>query len=160
MAQKNRGAPRRRPHLSTQEKWQRIFMTALAETSNVTAAASRAHVSVSWIYKLRRRDADFARRWFAALCEGYDNLEMELLGRLREGQTGESAGRKYENGLALRLLAAHRADAARGRALRDDADEQTVLDSIDALIDAMRQRSAASAVVLLEDKSDGHDEGE
>jgi transcriptional antiterminator Rof (Rho-off) len=34
------------------------------------------------VYDTRRNNA-FARKWQAALCEGYDNLEMELLYRLR-----------------------------------------------------------------------------
>lgn len=151
--------PRRR-HLSTQEKWQRIFMVTLAETSNVTAAAHRACISLSRVYKLRRQDPDFARRWFDALCEGYDNLELELLCRLRSGKVADEDGAKYDNAMALRLLAAHRADAARGRALRDEADEQAVLESIDAMIDAMRQRTAASAGLLLKDMSgNGHEDG-
>ena len=159
MARSTAAAKPRGRHLSTREKWQRIFMASLAETSNVTAAAGRACVSVSWVYKLRRQDPDFARRWYAALCEGYDNLEMELLCRLRGGRTSDEAGKAYDNAMALRLLTAHRADAARGRALRDDADEQTVLASIDAMIDTMRERTAASAI-LLEDRSGGRDEDE
>jgi hypothetical protein len=160
MPRSNTGAKPRGRHLSTREKWQRLFMRTLAETSNVAAAAERACVSVSWVYKLRRQDSDFARRWFAALCEGYENLEMELLYRLRNGKTTDEAGNKYDNAMALRLLTAHRADAARGRALREDADEQAVLDSIDAMIDAMRERSAASAALLLEDALGGGDEHE
>jgi hypothetical protein len=157
MTRSNAGAkPRRR--LSTQEKWQRIFMATLAETSNVTAAASQACVSVSWVYKRRRQEPDFARCWFAALCEGYDNLEMELLGRLRSGKTADEDGNKYDNALALRLLTAHRADAARARARRDDTDEQAVLESIDAMIEAMRTRAAANAALLQEATSDEDDD--
>lgn len=154
MTQAKKGAKPRRRRFSTPEKWKRIFMTTLAETSNVTAAASRARVSMGWVYKLRRQDEDFARRWFAALCEGYENLEIELLCRLRSGKTSDEEGNRYDNATALRLLTAHRADAARGRALRDETDEQAVLESIDAMIDAMRQRSAANAK-LLQDSSSG-----
>jgi hypothetical protein len=159
MTRSNTGAKPRRRHLSTQEKWQRIFLATLADTSNVTAAADRAQVSVSWVYKLRRENAGFAGRWLAALCEGYDNLEMELLHRLRSGRTTDDDGNKYDNAMALRLLTAHRAAAARARALRDDTDEQAVLESIDAMIDTMRRRTAAS-LLLLEDRSGQGNEDE
>lgn len=142
----------RRKHLSTRAKWQRAFLAALAETSNVKLAASRAYVSVSQIYKVRRQDPDFARGWFAALCEGYENLEMELLCRLRADGTG-AAGSRRDDTIALRLLTAHRTDAARGRALRDVDDEQAVLESIDRMIDTMCERHAASEALLLEDLS-------
>ena len=160
MARSKAAAKSRGRHMSTQEKWQRLFMATLAETSNVTAAAARACVSVSWVYKLRRQNADFARRWFVALCEGYDNLEIELLCRLRSGKATDEEGNKYDNAMALRLLTAHRAEAARSRALRDDADEQAVLESIDAMIDGMRERAAASALLLAENIADDGNEGE
>ena len=67
------------------------FLELLAETSNVTAAATAASLSTGTIYRLRREDPAFARRWFAALAEGYDNLEMELLGPLRAGDSESAA---------------------------------------------------------------------
>ena len=50
--------------------WMREFLSALAETSNVTASALQARITQSHVYKTRRSDPDFARRWQAALCEG------------------------------------------------------------------------------------------
>lgn len=135
------GAPR---------NWRETFLATLAETSNVSASAERADISLSWAYKTRREDAEFARRWFVALCEGYDNLEMDLLHRLRTGETKDSEGRKFDNTTSLRLLMAHRESAARERALADNRDEQEVLDSIDAMIDEMRCRAAANARALAE----------
>ena len=75
-----------------------------------------------------------------------------MLHRLR---TGES-DRKYDNATAIRLLAAHRETIARERARRDNRDEQAVLDSIDAMIDQMRERAAANAALLAEE-GDDHD---
>ena len=62
--------------------WQPAFLLALAETSNVSAAASAAGVQPSYPYKVKRDDNRFAQAWREALCEGYDNLELELLHRL------------------------------------------------------------------------------
>jgi hypothetical protein len=54
--------------------------------SNVAAAARKAKIDTSAAYQRRRNDAEFNRKWQIALCEGYDNLEMELLHRLRTGE--------------------------------------------------------------------------
>jgi hypothetical protein len=137
--------------------WRVYFLAALAETSNVTAACATSGASPSRAYKVRREDPAFARAWRDALFEGYENLEMEVLHRLRSGE----ADRKYDNANAIRLLAAHRETIARERARRDNRDEQAVLDSIDAMIDEMRERSAANAALLAEDDDgDGADHGE
>ena len=147
--------------------WRKAFLTALAKTSNVTAAAQQACISPSWVYRLRREDPDFAAEWLRALCEGYDHLEMELLCRLRAGESrdgknvgakndrakNDGVGAKYDNAAAIRLLALHRANAERGRALRENDDEQAVLDSIDAMIRDMRERAAANAAILAEDEA-------
>ena len=127
-------------------RWTRLFIARLAETSNVSAAARKAGVSTSTAYELRRHDAVFAKRWFEALCEGYDNLELELLARLRLGEvrptgTVRAKARSFDNATALRLLTAHRESVARTRALRDDDDADTVLASINAKLDRMRERA-------------------
>lgn len=143
------------------KNWKQTFLAALADSSNVTASAKRAGTSLSWVYKTRREDAAFARKWLSALCEGYDNLEMDLLCRLRSGESKDAAGNKHDNAMAIRLLTLHRADAARGRALRESDEEQAVLESIDAMIDAMRKRAAANAQLLLcdERREDGDEPG-
>lgn len=140
--------------------WRTTFIETLAETSNVSASAARAGVPIRTIYKLRREDPAFRALWQAALHEGYDNLEMELLGHLRDPA---ATARKIDVTAALRLLAAHRETVARERALREDDDEQAVLESIDRFIDDMRQRRAANAAILAEqengaqESSDGAD---
>lgn len=130
--------------------WRANFFDALVETSNVSASAARAGVPLSTVYKLRRRDAAFAARWREALHEGYDNLEMELLGHLRDPRPT----RKMDAAAALRLLVAHRETVARERALREDDDEQAVLDSIDRFIEDMRQRRLANDAILAETEAD------
>lgn len=126
--------------------WRTVFLESLAETSNVSLSAIRANVPLRTVYRARRGDPAFAARWREALHEGYDNLEMEVLGHLRD----PAPERKMDVAAALRLLAAHRETVTRERALREDDDEQEVLDSIDRFIEEMRERRAANAAILNE----------
>ncbi|WP_305097380.1 hypothetical protein [Croceibacterium aestuarii] len=143
-----RSKPRRkahtkiRPEQKTGEKpklnrhWRRLFLDTLADTSNVTAAARMAGINPARAYKVRRSEAEFARQWTAALIEGYENLELETLNRLRHGT--DSAGPRFDVGAALRLLTLHRASIVRERARDDDADEEAVLADLNARLEAMR----------------------
>ncbi len=128
------------------------FLDELAETSNVAAAAAVADLPVSRIYRLRRSDADFARRWYAALAEGYDNLEMELLAHLRSGSEGgapsPSGKGKFDTAAALRCLTAHRESVAREKGRRTLAEEAATIASINAKIDAMRARAQQSDAAI------------
>lgn len=145
-------SPRTRPN---RVQWMPKFLAALAETSNVTAAADFARVTTAHVYKLRREDAEFARKWQGALCEGYDNLEFELLARLRGGIVGDGDGRKFDNAVALRLLTAHRDSVTRERALRDNESAAQIVESINAKLEAMRERAmAAGRDVWAEDGDD------
>ena len=132
--------------------WRDRFLASLAETSNVTAACAEAGIDSSDAYKLRRSDSEFRAAWRGALLEGYDNLELETLGRLREGEL-RSDERKFDIANALRLLKAHAEAVAAERARREDCDEQDLLDSLDRKIEAMRRRAAAGVAMLAE--SDG-----
>ena len=132
--------------------WRTAFLEALAETSNVTASAVRANVPLRTVYKVRRADAAFAAEWQLALHEGYDMLEMALLGYLRD----PDPKRKMDVAAALRLLAAHRETVERRRALSAEDDEQATLDSIDRFFEDMRQRRLANGTVLSEaERGDG-----
>jgi hypothetical protein len=131
--------------------WRSQFFDALAETSNVSVAVARARVTPRTVYKLRREDPAFSGRWLAALHEGYDFLEMELLGYLRDPRPR----RKMDVAAALRLLAAHRATVERLRALTAEEDEQATLESIDRFIEEMRRRRAANTAILDEAQA-GH----
>jgi hypothetical protein len=124
--------------------WRTYFLAALTDTSNVTAAAAQAGVAPSRAYKVRREDPEFAAKWRAALCDGYQNLEMEVLGFLRD----KAPERKMDIAGAIRLLSLHRDTVARERIDSDRRDEREVYDSIDALIDEMRERAAANAAIL------------
>jgi shikimate kinase len=129
--------------------WSRAFLSALAESCNVAEAARKAGITTTLAYDTRRNNAAFARKWQAALCEGYDNLEMELLHRLRSGELKPTPARKtalrsFDNANALRLLAAHREAAARQRAIRDNDDAAAVLEGLNTKLERMRERVLAA----------------
>ena len=67
------------------EGWRGVFLTALRETGNVSAAARRAGTSRSVCYGRRRRDSGFAAAWEDALEEAADRLEMEAFRRAVDG---------------------------------------------------------------------------
>jgi predicted DNA-binding protein len=143
--------PARKParRASPLPKWMKPFLAALADTSNVTAAARKAGVTTSVVYERRRADHEFNRRWQVALCEGYDNLEMELLHRLRSGEVkpataARKGARSFDNATAFRLLSAHRESATRTKALRDNVDAATIRASIDRKVAEMRDRVLAA----------------
>ena len=131
--------------------WQKLFINHLCETSNVKAAAEAAGVSQSHVYKQRRDDPDFAAQWYAALAEGYDNLEMELLGRLREGRLedtdADGTKRKFDIGTAFRCLSAHRESVGRERGRARLEDELATMKAINAKIDAIRSREEKAAEI-------------
>ena len=125
--------------------WAKAFLSELAATSNVSAAARKVKIATGTAYDARRANPEFNRRWQQSLCEGYEHLEMELLHRLRNGEvkpaTGAKRGvRQYDNATAFRLLAAHRDSAARQKAIRGNQDTATIILSINAKLDLMRER--------------------
>ncbi|WP_423141028.1 hypothetical protein ACOYW6_09200 [Parablastomonas sp. CN1-191] len=126
------------------KNWPDIFINHLAETSNIKASADAASVSQSLVYKKRRDDPAFAQRWYAALAEGYDTLEMELLERLRTGrledELEDGTRRKFDIGTAFKCITAHRETVMREKSRRSLADEVTTIQSINAKIDRLRER--------------------
>ena len=122
-------------------KWRTLFLDALAETSNVSRAAEIAGVSPSRAYKVRREEEPFARQWHAAVIEGYEHLELELLARLRSGEGKD--GPKHDNGSALRLLALHKDTMAQEHARRRNLDLVSARALIEQKLEELRQRVLA-----------------
>ena len=140
-------------------KWSRAFLSELAATSNVSAAARKAGIGTTTAYDARRSNPEFDRKWNQALCEGYDHLEMELLHRLRSGELKPPAGSKrgaraFDNATAFRLLSIHRDSAAKQRAIRDNEDTDAILASIDAKLERMRQRWLAAQTGNADDRGE------
>lgn len=152
------------------KNWQDLFIAALAESSNVKAAADAASVSQTLVYKKRRTDAVFAMRWYEALAEGYDRLEMDLLERLRTGRLEDidedGNRRKFDVSTAFRCIAAHRDTVAREKGRKALSDEIVTMKAINAKIDEMRRKeeaalardAAARGVTLLQDNGVRDDE--
>ena len=148
MNQPKRGARKRVVSRPAAPDWKPAFLAALAETSNVARAARQAGTNTSTVYETRRRSRDFARKWQAALCEGYDNLEMDLLCRLREGEIKRAPGAKtgvrtYDNATAFRLLMAHREAVAREKGHRANVSAAEVRAVLDRKIAALRAQVIA-----------------
>lgn len=118
--------------------WRTAFLAALAESSNVKQSALEAGVDPSTAYKLRRNDPEFARLWLEALWEGYLHLEMEVLRRLRASDLQTDAAGKFDFANAIRLLNAHRENAARAQAEQRNVSAAEVRASIDRKIEAIR----------------------
>lgn len=135
-----------RPSLKSGEKaslnrhWRADFLDSLAETSNVSEAARRAGINPARAYKVRREEADFARSWMRALWEGYVHLEFEVLRRLREGDLQTAAGEKYDFANAIRLLTAHRDNAARVQAEQRNVSAAEIRASIDRKVEEIRMK--------------------
>jgi hypothetical protein len=125
------------------QNWRAEFLAKLAETSNVSRACEHAGVSPSTVYDLRRRDTSFAGRWLDALCEGYDNLEMEMLYHLRNGESPEPGAARFNFAVALRMLLAHRDSVSREKARRVHVTVAEVRASIDRKVAEMRERVLA-----------------
>ena len=153
-ARKRRGpAGGKKARTKPPKDWKHRFLARLAETSNVSAASDFAGIDSSLAYKTRRNEPSFNASWRGALLEGYENLELETLCRLREGEL-RSDERKFDIANALRLLKAHAEAVAAERARREDRDEEDILESLDRKIEAMRERAAANAAAAAELEDD------
>ncbi len=100
------------------------------------------HVKPHALIGLAGAGPSFDQDIIEALCEGYDLLELELLHRLRFG-AGKEDDAKFDNANALRLLSQHRETAARGRAIRENADVGEVRASILTKLLEMRDQNLA-----------------
>jgi hypothetical protein len=65
-----------------------VFLDHLAATANVTASARACGFTNAAIYRRRRKDAGFQKRWGAALAQGYAHIEALLVQRAIEALEG------------------------------------------------------------------------
>lgn len=129
--------------------WRRHFLVALGQSSDIALACKVAGIPLELAHSARREELDFAIGWRRALLEGYENLELETLFYLRTGAVPRD-GAKFDVVNAIRLIKGQADIAARERAAREVDDEQEVLDSIDRMLDGMRERAAANTAILEE----------
>lgn len=107
----------KKPHATpTRRDWKEIFLDALRQSPNVSAAAKAAGHSRQHVYVARDEDAAFALAWDDALAEAVDMAEGEAYRRAVEGvekpvyQGGIRVGevQDYSDTLLIFLLKAHR----------------------------------------------------
>ena len=92
------------------------FLTALAETCNVSEALRRSKVPMTVAYRRRKMDAAFRAGWMEAIGAAYQRLELVLLDRAFNGTErivkrkdgSEERMLEYSNQLGLTLLKMHR----------------------------------------------------
>lgn len=138
-------------HTTTRQEQLDLFLEHLLETSNVKAAAERAGIGSTTVYRRKENDPGFARAWRRALCHSYDDLEIAVLGRARFGtehrvyHAGKQidAYQKFDDRSAIRLLEGHRKEVAKFRAEEQGVDERFLLDEIDEQLEEIKRRIEA-----------------
>jgi hypothetical protein len=108
---------------------ERLFFETLAETCNASEAARAAGKCRSGAYYRREHDAGFAARWDQAIDIGYAEIEALLM-----------RGRNL--GVALRLLAHHRATVVERRAvaMREGPGGEDAVARLRVALDEVRRR--------------------
>ena len=162
------------------------FISALAETGIVSQAARRIGASLEALYKLRHRDGGeaFADAWDTAVDCGIERLEDGALARAIEGEermvvsSGKLLGTeiRHNEALVMFFLRGRRADRygaqvgaghptyerIRAEVLAEEAakqpDDESVLASLFAKMDAMREREDACRLMLAESRAQDEDD--
>lgn len=129
----------------------RAFLDHLAMTANVAASARAAGIAPHLAYATRRRNAEFASQWQAALTEGFARLESALLAEALSAVSGKVSdatlkSRAQKHRLGLALLAMHRASVRGGgkaAALVEPKRDRAMADKVAAKIRDMHNRMLA-----------------
>lgn len=130
---------------------ERDFLTALAETCNVTRAAEVAGVSLGHAYKRRKTNAPFRAAWLEAIGAAYQRLELVLLDRafngtekvLKRKDGSEERMLEYSNQLGLTLLKMHRDTAVAAAPENEPDDIDEIRERLFNKLERLRIREAA-----------------
>ena len=145
-------AETRQQHYARQKA---AFLEHLATTSHVANSAQAAGIPDSTLYNWRKNDPEFCGAWMEALAAGYELLELDLLQRARGGvekkiyHGGSVVGtvQEYNDGMAFRLLMAHKETVAMVRAaqasLTGEKDTSAIRAELDQKLAMMRERLLA-----------------
>src|SRR5947209_1155799 len=149
----------------------REFLSALAETCNVSEACRRSRVPMTVAYRRRKMDAGFRAGWLEAIAEAYQRLELVLLDRAFNGTEkvvtrrdgSEERMREYSNQLGLTLLKMHRETAieADSELPPDDVDEirERLVRKLQRLKRRDEEQDARLAALRSDAPRDGEAEG-
>jgi hypothetical protein len=144
--------PQRRK--GTRKNWtkakEKIFLTTLAETCNVTRACAAAGVGLTSAYRRRKGNAEFRDEWRSAISIGYQQLELELLERAFKGVEKVvrisarefKTIREYSNQLGVALLRMHRETAAEAEFDPPEEEIEEVRERLIRKLQRIRQRNA------------------
>lgn len=124
------------------------FLTALAETCNVTLSASEAGVSVGGAYKRRKSHAAFRAAWLEAIAMAYRRLELVLLERTFNGTDkvvtrrdgSEDRVREYPNNIGLALLKMHKETVIEAEREFAPAEVEEMREKLRRKLNRLRQR--------------------
>jgi len=117
------------------------FLSALADTCNVSEACRQSRVPMTVAYRRRKLDAAFRAEWAEMIAIGYQKLEAVLLERAFNGTEkvitkrdgSEERMREYPNQLGLQLLKMHRETAS-------EAESQLPTESVDEIRERLIQK--------------------
>lgn len=119
----SKGLQKLTPIKRQESPWERAFLTALAQTANITESARLAKITRQRAYDLRESSEEFRQAWGDALEQACDGLELEARRRAERGVSkaifykGKPIGTEinYSDTLMIFLLKAHRPEKYRER---------------------------------------------
>ena len=141
--------PQRRDWTKAKEQ---LFLSALADTCNVSRACAVAKVSSSAAYRRRKADAAFRAGWLEAVGCAYQRLELVLLDRAFNGvekmvkrrDGSEEKMLEYSNQLGLTLLKMHRDTAADATSELPPENVEEIRERLVAKLRRLRARDAGT----------------
>jgi hypothetical protein len=124
------------------------FLSALAETCNVSEACRQSGVSMTVAYRRRKMDAAFRAEWAEMIMIGYHRLEAVLLQRAFNGTEKVVTKRdgsvermhEYPNQLGLQLLKMHRETALEADHDMPEEDVDQIRERIVRKLQRMKKR--------------------
>ena len=131
---------------------EREFLSALAETCNVTRAAGQAQISLAHAYRKRKSDAAFRAGWLEAIGMAYQRLELVLLDRAFNGTEkvvtrrdgSEERMLEYSNQLGLMLLKMHRESAIETESEMPSEDVEEIRERLVRKLQRLKKRNEAT----------------
>jgi hypothetical protein len=129
----------------------RAFLSALAETCNVSEACRVSGVPMTVAYRRRRSDAAFRAGWLEAIGAAYQRLELVLLDRAFNGTEkvvkrrdgSEERMLEYSNQLGLTLLKMHRDTAVEAAPENEPDNIEEIRERLFKKLERLRKREEA-----------------
>jgi hypothetical protein len=129
----------------------REFLSALAETCNVSEACRRSGVPMTVAYRRRKMDAAFRAGWMEAIGAAFQRLELVLLERAFNGTEkvvtrrdgSEERMTEYSNQLGLQLLKMHRDTAQESMPESEPENMDEVRERLFNKLERLRKREEA-----------------